>query len=41
MEDKEACPVYPQRTETAQNMQRFHTLAIQPTLFGGSSLTRN
>lgn len=28
------------RTDPAQNMARFYLLAIEPTLFGGSSLMR-
>lgn len=41
MEEKETGPVHLQRIDPSQNMRRFYTLAIQPTLFGGASVIRN
>lgn len=41
MDDKERTPIYLRRIDTTQNMRRFYTLAIQPTLFGGASVIRN
>ncbi|UXS66741.1 WGR domain-containing protein [Agrobacterium tumefaciens] len=41
MDDKETCPVHLHRIETAQNMRRYYRIAIQPTLFGGASVTCN
>jgi len=34
------CPTLLFRIDPTQNMARFYLLAIEPTLFGGSSLTR-
>ena len=34
-------PVHMRRIDPTQNMRRFYTLAIQPTLFGGASVIRN
>jgi predicted DNA-binding WGR domain protein len=34
-------PVHMRRIDPSQNMRRFYTLAIQPTLFGGASVIRN
>lgn len=34
-------PVHLRRVDPAQNMQRFYSLSIQPTLFGGASLIRD
>ena len=44
--DHSAMSLYPyqlycERIDAAQNMRRFYTLAIQPTLFGGASVIRN
>lgn len=41
METEESGPVYLRRIDPSQNMRRFYTLAIQPTLFGGASLVRS
>lgn len=41
MEKEETGSVYLRRIDSAQNMRRFYTLAIQPTLFGGASVIRN
>ena len=41
MEKEDAGPVHLRRIEPSQNMRRFYTLAIQPTLFGGASVIRN
>ncbi|MCG8274215.1 WGR domain-containing protein [Aquamicrobium sp. NLF2-7] len=41
MEKEDAGPVHLQRIDPTQNMRRFYTLAIQPTLFGGASVIRN
>lgn len=41
MEKKETGSVHLRRIDPAQNMRRFYTLAIQPTLFGGASVIRN
>lgn len=41
MENEEAGPVHLRRIDPSQNMRRFYTLAIQPTLFGGASVIRN
>ncbi|GGB11135.1 WGR domain-containing protein [Brucella endophytica] len=41
MDHEEAGPVHLRRIDPSQNMRRFHTLAIQPTLFGEASLVRN
>ena len=34
-------PVQLRRVDPAQNMRRFYSLSIQPTLFGGASLIRD
>jgi predicted DNA-binding WGR domain protein len=34
-------PVHLRRVDPTQNMRRFYSLAIQPTLFGGASVIRN
>lgn len=41
MEDKETAPIHMRRIDPTQNMRRFYSLAIQPTLFGGASVIRN
>ncbi|RWO44909.1 MAG: WGR domain-containing protein [Mesorhizobium sp.] len=41
MSNEEAGPVHLHRIDPAQNMRRFYSLAIQPTLFGGASVVRN
>lgn len=41
MSERKAGPVHLQRIDPSQNMRRFYTLAIQPTLFGGASVIRN
>ncbi|MEO9340350.1 WGR domain-containing protein [Mesorhizobium sp. SB112] len=41
MENEETGPVHLRRIDPTQNMRRFYTLAIQPTLFGGASVIRN
>ncbi|RWK47800.1 MAG: WGR domain-containing protein [Mesorhizobium sp.] len=41
MSKEEAGPVHLHRIDPAQNMRRFYSLAIQPTLFGGASVVRN
>ncbi|MGN6449159.1 MAG: WGR domain-containing protein [Brucella intermedia] len=33
--------VHMRRIDPTQNMRRFYSLAIQPTLFGGASVIRN
>lgn len=40
MSHKEKGELHLRRIDPAQNMRRFYTLAIQPTLFGGASLMR-
>lgn len=32
--------LYVERTDAAKNMARFYAMTIEPTLFGGASLTR-
>ena len=34
-------PVHLRRIDPSQNMRRFYSLSIQPTLFGGASLVRD
>lgn len=34
-------PIHLQRIDPTQNMRRFYSLAIQPTLFGGATVIRN
>ncbi|GLS35015.1 WGR domain-containing protein [Mesorhizobium tianshanense] len=41
MSNEEAGPVHLHRIDPTQNMRRFYSLAIQPTLFGGASVVRN
>lgn len=41
MENEETAPIHMHRIDPTQNMRRFYTLAIQPTLFGGASVIRN
>ncbi|WP_273772457.1 WGR domain-containing protein [Brucella intermedia] len=41
MSKKEMGPVHLRRIDPSQNMRRFYSLTIQPTLFGGASLIRN
>lgn len=41
MENDETGPVHMRRIDPTQNMRRFYSLAIQPTLFGGASVIRN
>ncbi|WP_027155202.1 WGR domain-containing protein [Mesorhizobium sp. WSM2561] len=41
MENEGIGPVHLRRIDPSQNMRRFYTLAIQPTLFGGASVIRN
>lgn len=41
MSQKETGPVHLHRTDPSQNMRRFYTLVIQPTLFGGATVIRN
>lgn len=41
MTKEEAGPVHLHRIDQSQNMRRFYSLAIQPTLFGGASVIRN
>lgn len=41
MEKEYVGPVHLRRIDPTQNMRRFYTLAIQPTLFGGASVIRN
>ncbi|MEI9425386.1 WGR domain-containing protein [Mesorhizobium sp. Cs1299R1N1] len=41
MQNEETGPVHLRRIDSSQNMRRFYTLSIQPTLFGGASVIRN
>jgi predicted DNA-binding WGR domain protein len=41
MENEGTGQVNLHRIDAAQNMRRFYTLTIQPTLFGGASIIRN
>ncbi|MBM2713516.1 WGR domain-containing protein [Mesorhizobium caraganae] len=41
MEKEETGPVHLHRIDPSQNMRRFYSLAIHPTLFGGASVIRN
>lgn len=41
MEHEKTGPILLHRIDPSQNMRRFYTLAIQPTLFGGASVIRN
>jgi predicted DNA-binding WGR domain protein len=38
---REPLPVHLRRIDPAQNMRRFYSLSVQPTLFGGASLIRD
>ena len=38
---REQAPVHLRRIDPAQNMRRFYSLSVQPTLFGGASLIRD
>ncbi|WP_420408036.1 WGR domain-containing protein [Hoeflea sp.] len=41
MSSREPEPVHLRRIDPAQNMRRFYSLSVQPTLFGGASLIRD
>jgi predicted DNA-binding WGR domain protein len=41
MENDKIGPFHLRRIDPSQNMRRFYALAIQPTLFGGTSVVRN
>ncbi|MCF1473494.1 MULTISPECIES: WGR domain-containing protein [Rhizobium/Agrobacterium group] len=41
MEKENNSPIQLRRIDPSQNMRRFYTLALQPTLFGGASVIRN
>ena len=41
MPKSEPGPLHLRRIDDARNMRRFYMLSVQPTLFGGASLTRN
>ena len=41
MELEDTGPTYLRRIDSSQNMRRFYTITIQPTLFGGVSVIRN
>lgn len=41
MELEDTGPTYLRRIDPSQNMRRFYTITIQPTLFGGASVIRN
>ena len=41
MSQREPEPVHLRRIDPAQNMRRFYSLSVQPTLFGGASLIRD
>ena len=41
MPSRETEPVHLRRIDPAQNMRRFYSLSVQPTLFGGASLIRD
>lgn len=41
MKNEKPGPIHLFRIDPSQNMRRFYTLAIQPTLFGGASVVRN
>ena len=38
---REPEPVHLRRIDPTQNMRRFYSLSVQPTLFGGASLIRD
>jgi predicted DNA-binding WGR domain protein len=41
MEKEQSGPVHLHRIDASQNMQRFYSLGLQPTLFGGASVIRH
>ena len=41
MSPHEPEPVHLRRIDPAQNMRRYYSLSVQPTLFGGASLIRD
>ena len=41
MDHDDKDPVHLRRIDPSQNMRRFYTLTIQPTLLGGASVIRN
>ena len=41
MEFEDAGPIHLRRVDPSQNMRRFYSITIQPTLFGGASVIRN
>ncbi len=41
MKNKVTGPVHLRRIDPSQNMRRYYSLAVQPTLFGGASLIRD
>ena len=41
MKNEQPDHIHLRRIDPSQNMRRFYTLAIQPTLFGGASVVRN
>ena len=41
MSSREPQPVHLRRIDPAQNMRRFYSLSVQPTLFCGASLIRD
>ena len=41
MENEATGQVHLHRIDATQNMRRFYTLVMQPTLFGGASVIRN
>jgi predicted DNA-binding WGR domain protein len=41
MEKEQSDPIHLHRIDASQNMRRFYSLAIQPTLFGGASVIRH
>ena len=40
MNSDENGPIHLRRIDPGQNMRRFYTLSVQPTLFGGAALVR-
>ncbi|MFU0505753.1 WGR domain-containing protein [Pseudaminobacter sp. NGMCC 1.201702] len=41
MQNRKVGPLHLRRIDPTQNMRRFYTLSLQPTLFGGASVIRN
>jgi predicted DNA-binding WGR domain protein len=41
MTTSDKTPLHFRRIDPSQNMRRYYSLSIQPTLFGGASLIRN